>query len=162
SLSFTLTAFLRVVNKNGTATPSDAYVNSCVLELYDPHYACDVQLCNRVVPLETELTIPLAHLLDSPYFKKNDIATAGLFDPDKLAEAKGLFMLEPYDPNRIPVVMIHGLWSSPTTWMEMFNDLRSWREIREKYQFWFYLYPTAQPFWTSAAQLRQTLSEARQ
>src|SRR6478609_1154944 len=45
--------------------------------------------------------------------------------------------------------------------MEMFNDLRSWREIREKYQFWFYLYPTAQPFWTSAADLRQTLAEAR-
>ena len=34
-------------------------------------------------------------------------------------------MLEPYDPNKMPVVMVHGLWSSPVTWMEMFNDLRS-------------------------------------
>jgi hypothetical protein len=161
SLSFPLTAFLRVVDQRAKPSGGDAFINSCVLELYDPHYSCDVQLCNRVVPLETELTIPLAHLLDSPYFKKTDFATDGLFDPDGIPQAKGLFMLEPYDPNRIPVVMVHGLWSSPTTWMEMFNDLRSWREIREKYQFWFYLYPTAQPFWTSAADLRQTLAEAR-
>ena len=27
--------------------------------------------------------------------------------------------------------MVHGLWSSPTTWMEMFNDLRAFPEIRE-------------------------------
>ena len=70
-------------------------------------------------------------------------------------------MVEPYDPNRIPVVMVHGLWSSPTAWMEMFNDLRSFPEIRSKYQFWFFLYPTGQPFWASAAQLRDTLVEVR-
>ena len=33
-------------------------------------------------------------------------------------------MLEPYQPGKIPVLMVHGLWSSPITWMEMFNDLR--------------------------------------
>ena len=71
-------------------------------------------------------------------------------------------MVEPFDPNRIPVVMVHGLWSSPTTWMEMFNDLRAFPEIRSRYQFWFFLYPTGQPFWTSAAQLRDTLAEVRQ
>jgi pimeloyl-ACP methyl ester carboxylesterase len=47
------------------------------------------------------------------------------------------------------------------TWMEMFNDLRSCPEIRARYQFWFYLYPTAQPFWLSAAQLREDLAAAR-
>ena len=68
-------------------------------------------------------------------------------------------MVEPFDPNRIPVVMVHGLWSSPTTWMEMFNDLRAFPEIRSRFQFWFFLYPTGQPFWVSAAQLRDTLAE---
>jgi len=47
------------------------------------------------------------------------------------------------------------------TWMEVFNDLRSTPEIREHYQFWFYLYPTGQPFWISAAQLRRDLAGAR-
>jgi len=48
------------------------------------------------------------------------------------------------------------------TWMEMFNDLRSSQAIRDHYQFWFYLYPTGQPFWISATQLRRDLAEARQ
>jgi pimeloyl-ACP methyl ester carboxylesterase len=71
-------------------------------------------------------------------------------------------MLEPYDPNRIPVLMVHGLWSSPLTWMDMFNDLRSFPEIRQRYQFWFYLYPSGQPFWISATQLRSDLFAMRQ
>ena len=71
-------------------------------------------------------------------------------------------MLEPYTPGKIPVLMVHGLWSSPLTWMEMFNDLRSMREIRDNYQFWFYEYPTGQPFWDSAAQLRDDLAKTRE
>jgi hypothetical protein len=45
--------------------------------------------------------------------------------------------------------------------MEMFNDLRAFPEIRNRFQFWFFLYPTGQPFWASAAQLRDTLTEVR-
>ena len=75
---------------------------------------------------------------------------------------KGLYMVQPYEPGKIPVVFIHGMWSSPMTWMEMFNDLRSSPDIRRHYQFWFYLYPTGQPFWLSAAQLRRDLAEMRQ
>ena len=61
----------------------------------------------------------------------------------------------------MPVVMVHGLWSSPITWMEMYNDLRSDPQVRENYQFWFYLYPTGQPFWTSATQMREDLAMMR-
>ena len=45
--------------------------------------------------------------------------------------------------------------------MDMFNDLRGTPEIRNHYQFWFYTYPTGQPFWLSAAQLRSELAEVR-
>lgn len=48
------------------------------------------------------------------------------------------------------------------TWVEMYNDLRSSAVIRENYQFWFYLYPTAQPFWISAGQLREDLARIRE
>ena len=61
----------------------------------------------------------------------------------------------------MPVVMVHGLWSSPITWMEMYNDLRSDPLVREHYQFWFYLYPTGQPFWFSATQMREDLALMR-
>ena len=44
----------------------------------------------------------------------------------------------------------------------MFNDLLAYPEIRSNYQFWFYLYPTGEPFWYSANQLRADLVEVRQ
>lgn len=132
-----------------------------VLEFYDPLQANQIRLTSHWVPLETDLTTPLAFFLDSPEFRSRNRVTEGLINPNKTQSQRGLFMLEPYDPDRIPVVMVHGLWSSPLTWMDMFNDLRSYPEIRSRYQFWFYLYPSGQPFWLSATQLRKDLSEMR-
>jgi hypothetical protein len=71
-------------------------------------------------------------------------------------------MLDPYRPGKIPVLMVHGFWSTPVSWMEMFNDLRGSPEIRDNFQFWFYMYPTGQPFWLSAAKLREDLVKVQQ
>jgi pimeloyl-ACP methyl ester carboxylesterase len=158
-LCFPVTAFLRVEPQ--TREQASAEVYRCTLELYDPLFSSEIAVCGRLVPLETDLTTPLAYFLDNPAFKEKDISTIGLLNPNEAQGIKGLYMVEPFDPNRIPVVMVHGLWSSPTTWMEMFNDLRAFPEIRSRFQFWFFLYPTGQPFWTSAAQLRDTLAEVR-
>lgn len=57
--------------------------------------------------------------------------------------------------------MVHGLWSSPITWMPMINDLLARPEIRDRYQFWFYLYPSGEPFWLAAADLRDDLNHLR-
>jgi hypothetical protein len=160
-LSFPVTAFLRVA---ADSNPESNKVHHCVLELHDPLHATTIAVGTRLVPLETDLTTPLAYFLDNPAFQAQDISTWGLLNPGGATETKikGMYMVEPYDPNKIPVVMVHGLWSSPTTWMEMFNDLRSFPEIRARYQFWFYLYPTGQPFWVSAAQMRGDLADVRQ
>ena len=159
-LSFAATAFLRVTRPPGG--PETGQPVHCVLELHDPLLGPDIQVANRIVPLETDVSTPLAFFLDSPELKENhNIATWALLRPDSAASIKGLYMLEPYDPRKIPVLMVHGLWSSPVTWMEMFNDLRSFPELRDQYQFWFYLYPTGQPFWISASQLREDLADVR-
>ena len=111
-----------------------------MLELYDPLVSSDIMLGGRRVPLETDLSTPLAYLLNDP--RLEIAATIGLLHPDQSQKTRGLYMLEPYEPGKIPVLMVHGLWSSPLTWMEMFNDLRSNPEIRQNYQFWFYEYPS--------------------
>jgi pimeloyl-ACP methyl ester carboxylesterase len=158
-LSFAATAFLRVSTRAGQGRGA---AHQCVLELHDPLHAKDIVVAHRLVPLETDLTTPLAFFLDNPAFEeRKNIATLALLNPATAESIRGLFMLEPYDPNKIPVVMVHGLWSSPVTWMEMFNQLRSFPEIRNQYQFWFYLYPTGQPFWISAPQMREHLAEMR-
>lgn len=156
-MSFPVTAFLRVVPKRTGATTRQVVH----LELYDPLNTSEISVDGRRVPLETDLTTPLAYALNQKDLQDLDSSTVGLLNPDKTAQLQGLYMLEPYQPGKIPVLMIHGLWSSPITWMEMFNDLRGSPEIRNRYQFWFYLYPSGQPFWISAAQLRRDLAEAR-
>ena len=158
-LSYAVTALMRCVEPaDGTRTGESS---NCVLEFFDPLTANQIHLGDKWVPLETDLTAPLAFFLDSPEFRTRNKATEGLLNPNDLQKKRGLYMLEPYDPNRIPVLMVHGLWSSPMTWMDMFNDLRSFPEIRERYQFWFYLYPSGQPFWTSATELRSDLQSLR-
>jgi hypothetical protein len=47
--------------------------------------------------------------------------------------------------------------SSPVTWIEMFNDLRGKPEIRDRYQFWFFQYPTGLPVLYSSSILRENL-----
>ena len=158
-MSVAATAFLRVLPDR--ARSSDESCHFCTLELHDPLVASDVEIVDRLVPLETDLSTPLAYSLSDPMFQRTDIGTRGLLNPDTSKSVQGIYMLEPYDPEKIPVLMVHGLWSSLITWMEMFNDLRGNEEIRNHYQFWFYLYPTGQPFWISSAQLRQDLERIR-
>ena len=138
------------------------------LEFFDPIESDKTLIEGRIVPLETDLTTPLAYFLSGRVYLT--VGTIGVFDPAKLLEtlpgrdrpAVGLYMAQPYDPEKIPVIMVHGLFSSPMAWVEMFNTLRSDPEIRDKYQFWFYLYPSGQPFWVSAAQLRNELQTMRE
>jgi len=167
-LSFPVTAFLRPLSQIDPDTGQMVARNQCVLELYDPLSTSEVVVASHRVPLESDLTTPLAYFLSRP--ELDSLATVGLLRPDDLLALRpgrpdpimGLYMVQPYEPGKIPVVLVHGLWSSPMTWMEMFNDLRSSPEIRKSYQFWFYLYPTGQPFWLSAAQMRRDLAQVRQ
>lgn len=178
-LSVPMTAFLRVepsaphqskaqASKNPSRPPpslarragGDGRVEA-VLELRDPLAATEIVVAGRRVPLQSDATTPLAYFLAQPEFDDSHLSTYGLLHPGKASKLAGLYMLEPFQPDKIPVIMVHGLWSSPVTWMEMFNDLRADPELRRHYQFWFYMYPTGQPFWFSATQMRDDLAEAR-
>lgn len=172
NVSFPMTAFLRVdrpaksgVRGNeseGTAPPViDPAAPRFVLELHDPLDRQSIDVAGRGVPLEADLSTPLAYFLNQPEFQDADLSTKGLLHPGEARDLQGLYMLEPFDPDKMPVVMVHGLWSSPITWMEMYNDLRSDPLVRQHYQFWFYLYPTGQPFWISATQMREDLAVMR-
>jgi pimeloyl-ACP methyl ester carboxylesterase len=180
-LSFPLTAFLRVSSLETTSRPptrkevfgpppigndevhggADQAAPHFVLELYDSLEQPMIEVAGRRVPLEADFSTPLAYFLNQPQFQDSRLSTLGFLHPGEAKKLQGLYMLEPYDPDKMPVVMVHGLWSSPVTWMEMFNDLRSDPMIRDHYQFWFYLYPTGQPFWLSGTQMREDLAMMR-
>ncbi len=159
-MSFPVTAILRAVEKPCLVRGGARRIG-CALELHDPVVYDQVPIAGRLVPLETDLTTPLGFLLDKREYSGTALATWGLLDPNAAARIRGLYMLEAFDPRKIPVILVHGLWSSPDTWTEMLNDLRSLPEIRNRYQFWTYAYPTGQPFWYSATQMRDDLQTVR-
>jgi len=161
NLTFALTAFLQVEHAPQVDPETNKKIHYCKILLYDPLEQPEIEIHGRKIPFEADISTPLAYLLDSSSFAPTYMATLGLLSPGEQTEQRGIYMLEPYDPKKIPVMMVHGLWSSPMTWLEMFNDLRAQPEIRDNYQFWFYLYPTGQPFWISAAQFRYDLNTMR-
>ena len=71
----------------------------------------------------------------------------------------GLYFLQPYDPDRIPVVFVHGLISTPFDWVKTINGLQADPEIRKRYQFWVFAYPTGNPVLYSALRLREELAK---
>jgi hypothetical protein len=76
-----------------------------------------------------------------------------------MMEKTGLYFLEPYDPSRIPVVFVHGLMSSPFTWIKTINGLQQDPEVRKHYQPWVFGYATGNPILYSALRLREELAK---
>lgn len=68
-----------------------------------------------------------------------------------------LYMLTPYRPGRVPVVLVHGTVSSPARWVDLVNELDSDRRISSRCQFWLFTYNTGNPILYSASLLRETL-----
>lgn len=83
-----------------------------------------------------------------------------LFLVDRFSYPTSLIFMQPHDPKRIPVVLVHGLLSTPSMWAEVVNALQADPAIRKNYQFWAFFYPTGQPIPISALELRNDLRAA--
>ncbi|CAN5784225.1 hypothetical protein BH11VER1_BH11VER1_39490 [soil metagenome] len=102
-------------------------------------------------PLAANYTAPIVE--NTREIKELWLSLTGVLDP-RAKEAK-LLMTEPYDPDRIPVVLVHGLFSHPRMWRDVLNELRADPELRGKYQYWLFYYPTGWPILYSASRLRE-------
>lgn len=152
-----LTVPITVVVRNDS--DSAFHSNHFQLQLFDPRESDGVLIGETLVPIATDLSTPLAWYLTDP--RNSLLETFAFLRPDRASKLEGLYMIQPFDPDRIPVLMVHGIWSSPLTWMEMFNDLQSDPVLRDKYQFWFYMYPTGEPLAFTTAKLRERLKTLR-
>ncbi|CAG0971288.1 hypothetical protein PLCT2_01366 [Planctomycetaceae bacterium] len=149
-----VTAILRV--QGGLAALS-AGTARAALELYSTQDTSTVNAKDIEIPLESDLTTPMVYKLEgSELFDLKLSAFLGR-EPSKIPD--GLYMTEPYRPGKIPVVFVHGTASNPVWWVEMFNTLRFDPLIREKYQFWYFVYTSNKMVALSAAELRDALSE---
>jgi pimeloyl-ACP methyl ester carboxylesterase len=118
-----------------------------------------VTISGERVPLEVEPTAALAYTLaQMPIFERELRHFVGLTTPERTGET--LATTAPYRPGLIPVVFIHGTFSSAARWAEMVNRLEADPDIRRGYQFWFFAYDSSNPLAYSALQLRRLLTKA--
>lgn len=129
------------------------------LAFYRTRVDDDVLIAGRRTKLAADFSAPLAYLLSRGQNRNLDVVA--MLRPDKRFHFTGLYQFHRYDPNKIPVVFVHGLMSRPETWVPAVNELMADEGIRERYQFWFFLYPTGLPVWGSAAELRSELDRYR-
>jgi pimeloyl-ACP methyl ester carboxylesterase len=127
-----------------------------LLKLYDWLDPAVVRTSTGLDPIAANYTAGLA-VLFSHARKVAGSAAASFLTPDHPRFATGIYLIHPYDPNKVPILFIHGLLSSPLSWQNLVNDLCSDPKILEHYQPWFFLYPTGEPVLESAARLREDL-----
>lgn len=147
------------IPKFGLTIPLTAYLTfenqTARIVFRDPTDSTSVKLAGKSVPLAADFSAPLAVLIAKGPNRALD--PRAMFFSDTKVNRAGLLQIHPYDPEKIPVVFVHGLLSRPEAWTRATNELLADPVIRKKYQFWYFLYPTGLPVWASAAILRDEL-----
>ena len=128
---------------------------SAVISLEDPLNTERISFGGRSFPLAADFTVPLAVMLASAKPERYEIPR--LLRPEKFEETARITRLQPYDPNKTVVLVIHGLMDTPATWTPMINALRGDEQIRRNFQFWIFSYPSGYPYPYAAAILRREL-----
>jgi hypothetical protein len=138
--------------------PAGGRVREATLVLYDPTRRETVRVAGAQRPLAVDFGAPLAYYPEPGLL----LGFMAMIRPAKYEERAGLYMLEPYDPDRIPVILIHGLTSIPQMWVLTISAIESDPELRGRYQFWIFAYPTGDPIALSALKLRESLAQIYQ
>jgi len=133
--------------------------NDATLTLINPTEKTKTRVSGSDYPLDADFSAPLA------YYPQKSELWEGLMGAIRVADymkTTGLYMLQPYDPDRIPLIFVHGLISTPRMWRNVINELESDPVLRARYQCWVFSYPTGNPPLYSALLLREELAKVYQ
>jgi triacylglycerol esterase/lipase EstA (alpha/beta hydrolase family) len=127
------------------------------LTVYDPYRHDAIRLAGDTVPLAANFTSGYGLWLARSGF-------AGRAIRNVLGSADGLrtprvYLLQPYDPDRRIVLMLHGLASSPEAWVNVANEVLGDEELRRNYQIWQVYYPTGRPLAYNNQAIRQAFQD---
>lgn len=105
----------------------------------------------------TRVPVALGQLVDwnQPRFALDPAGGEGLWQPATALNRYGLgiWFLEPYDPQRIPVLLVHGLGGTAGDWREFGAKLDA-----KRFQVWVYAYPSGLRIDESADALERGLA----
>lgn len=127
------------------------------LTLYNPLVVRTVCVDGRECRLANDLTASVAYALHHhPQTRLQDFLR-----PDQPSEPSYLYFTEPFQADKIPLILVHGLLSSPDAWTDVYNELRATPGIMDTYQIWAFKYSTGAPFIRSAYALRSQLEKVQ-
>lgn len=127
------------------------------LNVFDPYSTDSIHVGNHAYPLAANFSAPYGLWL-----AENNLGTAAflsLIDRDKRLTMPHLYMLEPYNPNKKVIVLVHGLASSPEAWIRLTNDIMGDTVLREHYQVWQIFYSTNMPILESRYQINAIINQ---
>ncbi|MFV5514751.1 lipase family alpha/beta hydrolase [Acinetobacter gerneri] len=128
------------------------------IKLIDPYQYQSTEINQKKYKITANYSAPFGLWL-----AENKISEAGywsLFNREQRLVMPHLFMLEPYQPNKKIIVMIHGLGSSPEAWVSLTNNIMGDKELRDHYQVWQVFYSTNMPILESRFQIYELLKHA--
>lgn len=125
------------------------------LSFLDPFRVSSVVVGGRTYSISADLDSGLTVMQSIVH--PDQLRVDGFLDPASWREKAGIYFLEPFQPGKIPVVLVHGLASTPWTWSDMIGMLRSDPALHDRFQIWVFLYPTGNGFFQSARILRDSL-----
>ncbi len=146
------TVFLRLPNSLGEIAAGQAVGT---LELYATFSESTVTIGDAKVPLEADFTASRAYVLNQSFAWQ--VEKVQFFSPSKGLSSQ-VILTEPYEPGSVPVVLVHGTFSSPVWWAEMLNTLNADPVLRKRCQIWLFLYSSSKPIVLSACELRDQLT----
>jgi pimeloyl-ACP methyl ester carboxylesterase len=118
----------------------------------DPYQHDTVEIGDRVVPLAANYTAAYGVWLARSHFGRQSLLS--LFGREGGITTPRVLLMQPYDPNRLTVVMLHGLASSPEAWINVSNEVMGDEYLRRHYQVWEVYYPTNLPVAVNRAGIR--------
>lgn len=128
------------------------------IQAFDPYIYDKVTMNKRSYPLTANFSAPYGLWL-----AQNNLglsAYLSLIDRDQRLTMPHVYMLEPYNPNKKVIVLLHGLASSPEAWITLTNDIMGDAVLRENYQVWQVFYSTNMPIIESRFQIYTILKQA--
>ena len=121
----------------------------------DPYRDDSIRLAGRNVPLAANFTAAYGVWLARSGFASQSIRS--LLGREGGITTPRVLLMQPYDSNRLTVVMLHGLASSPEAWINVSNEVMGDEDLRRNYQVWEVYYPTNAPVAVNLANIRKAL-----
>lgn len=129
-----------------------------VIKIYDPYNTENITLAGKNYSLAANFSAPFGLWLAENNLGASAYLT--LIDSDQSLITPHLYMLEPYNPDKKIIVLIHGLASSPEAWVAVTNDIMGDSSLRDHYQVWQIFYSTNMPILESRFQIFALLKQA--